>query len=485
MVLRRNLAGPPADGRSRRRRRRLRGGGVMLSVLTFVPVVGVVLACIGALVTSHVIRGRAEADYARAIAFAEAGANHELNWISGDPTNPNRAHQLVPGPGQPGPATINIPGGGTATVGVTASAGGAWSPGSTVRIVSTGRSGDVRRTIEVLGEPVGTFAPQFTLDQFAVFGIQSVSFSGSGSSATGSVGSNGTITATAGASAVNGPIVYCGSTPTLTGPNVYRQPNPYLWPTVPTMALQFKSTGMVAWKTQNNNDQLKKFHPTNGRYLLGEAVAAGYTKSDWVLTGSSFGKTPALTQDGHNGDKPGGGRYSNATDGLYGKDVLIFPPGDYYFETISLTSTKHALLVDNASGPVRIWIGGSDSGGDKIHVTTLLTDPNDPASFRVLYAKPGELSITGTTHVSGVYYVLDGSAQSSLKLSGNSNLTGAIVSNVVTITGNSTTGYPNARYPFYFGLSAPTDPPRSYRFSQTWKEISTNGSTVYADGTPY
>lgn len=478
------VLGQPIRAGSAGRRFGVRSGAALLSVLTLASVASLAIAGAGALVVSHVGRARAEADYARAIMYAEAGVNHELEWIIGDPTNPNRAHQIVPGPGQPGPMTLNLSGG-TAIVGVTDSGGGTWTVGSPVRIVSTGQSGSVKRTVEVLAQPLGTFAPQFSLDQFAVFGIQGVSFSGSGSSATGAVGSNGTITATAGASAVSGPIVYCGSTPTLTGNNVYRQPNPYYWPTVPTMALQFKADGMTAWKTQNDNDRLLKFSSANNNYLLSEAVLAGYTKSDWSLVGSSFGKTPALTEDEHNGDKPMGGRYSNATDGLYGKDVLIFPPGDYYFETISLTSNKHAILIDNASGPVRIWIGGTGTGGDKIHVTTLLTDPTDPASFRLYYAKPGELSITGTTFVSGVYYALDSSAQSSLKLSGNSNLTGAIVSNVVTISGNSTTGYPNARYPFYYGLSAPKDPARSYRFAQTWKEISTDGSTVYADGTPY
>ncbi|MCW5943374.1 MAG: hypothetical protein KIS66_14175 [Fimbriimonadaceae bacterium] len=449
--------------------RTIRRGGVLLSVLAFAAITSLIMAAVGMLVLSHLSTSRAEAGYAKAISVAEAGANYELEWIGNDPNNPNRAHQHFPNTGQPGVVTLNVPGGGTATVGVKSVEGGNWLVGSPVKVVATGTVDGVSRTVEVLANPVSVMAPAQAADEYAVFGLSSVRLNGAGSRVTGSVGTNETYSATGGAGAVSGNIAFGGVTPSVTGPRVYRQATPYAYPTVSELARRYHSAGMTAWKTQNNNDRLLKFNPNNTRFLLSEAVNAGYTKSSWTLSNSSFGKSPALTDDGFSGDRAGGGRYSNASDGLYGKKVLIFPPGDYYFESIGLTSNQSAILVDNASGPVRIWIGGNSSG-DSLHVTTLLTNPSDPGSFRVLYAKSAELSVTGTAYVSGVFYAVDDLGRSSIKLSGNSYVNGMLIANDVTISGNSEVGFPTAPL-----RPHAADPARAYRYANQWRELDARG----------
>lgn len=448
-----------------------RHGGALISVLAFAAISSLIVACVGVLVLSHLSRGRTEANYAKAISVAEAGVSHELEWIAGDPDNPNRAHQYHPTSGQPGVATIVVPGGGTAVVGVRSEAGGNWSVGSALKVVSTGTVNGVSRTVEVLAKPDSAMAPTHPEDQYTVFGLRSVTLSGANSRIVGSAGTNGSFSATGGSNAVSGKLTFGGVNPSVSGSRVYRQATAMPYPSVSDLARHFHATGMAGWKTQNNNDRIRMFNPGNARYLLSEAASAGFSKSNWPLVNGSFS---GVTTDLHTGDRAGGGRYSNSAEGIYGDKVLIFPPGDYYFEEVRLTTGQGSVLVDNASGPVRIWIGGNNGSDDTIHMTTLLTNPNDPGTFRVLYGKPQELSVTGTTYVSGVYYAVDDAGRSSIKLAGNSFVSGMLIANDVRIVGNSVVSYPSNPL-----VSQPRDPARGYRVANQWRELDSQGRPRY------
>lgn len=464
--------------------RSTRSGGTLLSVLIFSAISLTMVAVVGMMSVSHTGRSRAEASYAKALFLAEAGINHEMEWLSQDPTNPYQAHQKYPSTGQPGPATVNLTGG-QFTVSVVNEAGtGNWTVGQPLQIVSTGVADGVARTVQVRANPESTFGPMYSFSGFAMFGTKKVTITGSGSKANGSVGTNGTFSATNGAAQVNGALVFFGTSPGVTGAQVYKQSKARPYELVDDIVAREFPNGWNTLKTQNSNDKIRRFRTKNGAW--NDTVLAGFKKSTYVLTNSNF-HVSGEVYNMNTADKPrsqGGTRYCTQDQGLYNKLVLIFPPGDYYFENWGVTYDYKAILVDNANGPVRFWLGGNNSNNDNWCGPTFLTNPNDPGSFRVYYAKPKTLTVSGTADMPGLFYGVTNSASTKMVASGGTKIKGAFLGADVTLSsasGQATT----VTFPTDVSMSLQSDPVTNYRYAKYWREIRANGGAGFADGTDY
>ncbi len=441
------------------------------------------VGAVGMVMVSHVARSRTEAQYVSALYLAERGLSHELKWIEGDPFNVNRAHQKTPGAGQPGPLTVNQPYG-SFKVSVTNIDGtGPWVPGNPIRIESTGTSRGVSRTIEAKAYPDSVIGPVVAADQFAIFGQKSVSITGTGSKVVGTVGTNGSFSATKGASAVNGVLLFCGTNPSVTGANVYKETQKRAFPTVDQIVNDEFPGGWTYLKANNSNDKIRRFRLSIG--VLTDVVLAGFKKTSYTMTNTTFHVTGEL-YNMNVLDKPksqGGTRYATQNQGLYNKLVLIFPPGDYYFENWGLTYDYKAILVDNAKGPVRIWIGGTSSSNDQWQSPTFLTNPADPGSFRVYYGKNKTLTVSGTAAMPGLFYGINNGSSSNITASGGTVITGAIFGENITISsssGQTTT----VDYPTNVTLGLSSDPGSRLIMRGGWREVGSGGS-VFVDGTSH
>lgn len=455
-------------------------GGALISALTFASVTTLVIAGVGTLVLSHADRTRVEAAHSKAIHLAEAGINYEIDWVSLDPNNEDQPHHITPANSQMGIKAVPV-GKGKFEVGIVSEDGGPWKAGNPMKVISTGTYDGVSRTIEAVGRPQSAFGGMYSQHNFGVFGLKEVRLNGATNEIVGSLGTNGTVDFNPSRSSmVTGDIVFYGTNPTISGPNVYKESTAKALPTVPELAAQRFSGGLTYLKTNNDNNNLKKFNPSALNYLLTNLVGAGFTRSSWTLNNSSF---TGLLRDLHAGDKPkksGGYRYATQADGLYGKNVLIMPPGNYYFESVSVTSGSAAILVDNARGPVNIWIGGSGTSGDALNATIILTDPN-PSTFRVYYGKKADLSVNGTTWLPGVIYAVDASKTSSVTMSGNTTIYGSVFAWYVRLNGTNTIEHPGPGSSIgYLG-----DPVVGYSYGGQWREVNTQGESVFPDGTKY
>ncbi|GMV89390.1 MAG: hypothetical protein AMXMBFR81_23210 [Chthonomonas sp.] len=459
---------------------RTRTGGALISALTFASVTTLVIAGVGSLMLSHSNRARVEAAHSKAIHLAEAGINYEIDWASLDPNNEDQPHHVVPSHGQSGIKAVAV-GKGKFEVGIVSEDGSPWKAGSPMKVISTGTYGGVSRTIEAVGRPQSVFGGMYSHHNFGAFGLTNVRLNGAPNRIEGNLGTNGSVTFhPSWSSMVTGDIVFFGSNPTISGPNVYRESESKSFPTVSELVAQRFEGGWSYLKTNNDNANLKKFNPNLLNYLLTNVVGAGFTKATWTLTNNSFN---TLVPDLHAGDKPkksGGYRYNTDSDGLYGKKVLIMPPGNYYFESVSVTSGSAAILVDNSKGPVNIWIGGSGTSGDSLNCTMILTDP-DPRTFRIYYGKKADLSVNGTTWLPGAIYAVDDSKTSSVTMSGNTTIYGSVVAWYVRLNGTNTIEHPGPGSSIgYYG-----DPVVGYSYGGQWREVNAQGDSVFPDGTKY
>jgi len=456
--------------------------GALVSTLVFAAISVTMVSAVGMIMVSHVSRSRAEAQYVGALYLAEQALSHELKWIEGDPFNPNRAHQKHPEAGQPGPLEVQLPHGSFKVAVTNLDGTGPWVAGHPIRLEATGISRGISRTIEAKAYPDSVIGSSLAVDQFTIFARKSVTISGSGSKAVRAVGTNGTYTATQGASAVDGAVLFCGVNPSVTGANVYRESGKRSFPTVDDIVTE--EFGSWAWiKANNDNDKIKRFKLSLG--VLNNTVLAGFKKTSYTMTNATFHVTGEL-YNMNTLDKPksqGGTRYATQNQGLYNKLVLIFPPGDYYFENWGLTYDYKAILVDNANGPVRIWIGGNGSSNDSWQSPTFLTNPNDPGSFRVYYGKNKTLTVSGTAAMPGLFYGVNNSANSAIVASGGTVITGAIFGERVTIS-SGTKEKTTVGYPAEVTLGLTSDPGNRFVMRGGWREIGSVGS-AFTDGTSY
>lgn len=459
---------------------RIHFGGALISALTFASVTTLVIAGVGTLMLSHSDRVRVEAAHSKAIHLAEAGINYEMDWISLDPNNEDQPHHIFPSGGQSGMKAVAV-GKGKFEVGIVAEDGSPWKPGNPMKVISTGTYDGVSRTIEAVGRPQSAFGGLSSQHNFGVFGLTNVRLNGATNKIKGNLGTNGTVSFNPNRSSmVTGDLVFFGSNPNISGSNVYKESTAKSFPTVDELAAQRFTGGLTYLKANNDNAKLKKFNPGLLNYLLNNLVSAGFTRSTWTLSNSCFS---GLVADLHAGDKPkksGGYRYNTDSDGLYGKKVLIMPPGNYYFENVSVTSGSFAILVDNASGPVNIWIGGRCTMGDSLNCTIILTDP-DPSTFRIYYGKKADLSVNGTTWLPGVIYAVDSSKTSSVTMSGNTTIYGSVFAWYVRLNGTNTIEHPGPGSTIgYYG-----DPVVGYGYGGHWREVNAQGESVFPDGTKY
>ena len=464
---------------------RRQNGGVLITALIFTAIISLFALGVAMIATSHLSRSTVEADYATAIQLADAGINHEIRFLSADTSNPAQAHQEFPGNGQPGAyvgTMTGIPGGGSFRVSVMNLDGsGPWAAPNPIRIRSTGTVNGISRTVEITGKRAGIFG------EYAIYSTVSGSISGNNSIIHGNVGTNGAFAFNGGAATpniqgeltfngfpANNPVTNPGADKGFEeGPNVWWNPDPVQWPTVDEIANQLFPQGGLSWlKTNNSNANVKQFNVSDPNSLIANAITFGISTA--VLDNQSFSRA-STSQNVE--DKVGGNRYQNGYEGLFGRNVLIFGPGDYYLKGVKLTNTaNNGILIDNASGMVRIWIDGGNAK-DSLDLPVMFTS-TDKNKFRLYYNNCNELSILGNSTFNGSIYAHRDGCTSAIKIGGNSTVNGSVIGMEIVLQGNSVINFPNNG-----AGSADDDFTLFYGFANTWREINPSGGAVFPDGT--
>ena len=467
-------------------------GGVLVTALVFAVVISMFVAGVAAISVGHLGRGSTESDYATAIQLADAGINYELRWLSLDSTNFNQAHQRYPKTGQLGPYTgtaPDIPGGGSFTVSVTNVDGsGPWAPPNPLLIRSTGTINGISRTVEITGQKRSLFA------DYAIFAIVEGKLGGSSSYVVGNVGTNGGIWFSGGAAVTNiqGELFYNGypaQNPVTVEPpansgyeagaNVWWNPNPVPWPTVSEIAEQLFPGGLSYLATNNDNDQTREFSETDLNFTIDLSVSNPITNVRF-FSGNDF---RTFTLDLNIQDEPPlGNRYHDGDEGAFKKRVIIFPPGDYFFESFNLTNQEPiAILIDNAKGMVRWWVDGGNRQLDSFDAAVLFTS-TDKNKFRMYYNNCSRLSILGNSTFNGSIYAhsdgCDDPRLPEIEVGGNSVINGAVIANDVNLHGSAVINFPNGG-----GGSADDDWALWYGFRNTWRELAPSGKPLFPDGT--
>jgi Tfp pilus assembly protein PilX len=457
-------------------------GGVLVTVLVFASIISLFLAGIARLAVAHYSYANTEADNAAAIQLADAGINYELRWISEDPRDDNRAHQLYPSNGQNGAYTGTVEGvQGSYTVSVrNLSGSGSWHAPSSVIIRSTGTVNGVSRTVEVQGDKHGVF------DEYAIYATEIGTINdptvgtinGNNAVINGNYGTNGpvTVNSSQGSAAVRGEMWFNGLDPTVNGSNVFSSGMPVIFPSVPSIADEVVSGGLTTLSVSNSNSQFKQFsrdRTTDPDYTIANAIAGSIGLNNTQLNKQALN---SLTVDMNVNDKPGGTRYATSALGLYGNPVLILKPGNYYFTDIQLQPNDPAILIDNASGTVNIWVSGNNSN-DTLDTTVIFTS-TDKNKFRLYYNKCATLNINGTSTFYGSIYAVADGCDGTIKLAGNSVIAGSVIAKNVTVTGNSVVDFPNNG-----GGGGDGDWILWYGVKNNWVEVNPNGGVVFPDGT--
>jgi hypothetical protein len=340
--------------------------------------------------------------------------------------------------------------------------------------------------VEITGQKRGIF------DDYAIFAIVEGKLAGSSSTVIGNVGTNGPVWFSGGAASTNiqGELTYNGfpvQNPLVVSPgtnngyesgsNVWWNPDPVPWPTVSEIADQLFPGGLGWLSSNNNNANVKVFDPTNSSYLVSQAVNVGVHTGN--LRGNDFN---GYTLDLHPQDAPPSGtRYQDGDEGIFNRKVLIFPPGEYYFNNLTLSNNSTpGILIDNASGMVRIWVSGGSGPNDSLDIPVMFTS-TDKNKFRLYYNNCARLSIAGNSTFHGsVYGYREGCARSDspeIEVAGNSVINGSVIAPRVNVHGNSTINFPNNG-----GGAALDDYALWYGFKNTWREINPSGGAVFPDG---
>ena len=482
-------------------------GFTLMTSLAFTLVVGTVLAGVGTVVVSHSSRAFVESDYASAIQMADAGVNAEIARISSNTSDTSLADQI----GSPRVGSIaGVPGTYSVFVrpwGTNCDGTGTWLAPSDMCIESTGTVNGIARTVHIRGRRKSIF------DEYALFSYIQGNFSGGGASGgsteiVGDLGSDGSVkfNGTMSSNIVNGTLFLdgtsAGSTPS-TGSNIIKEPDPVVLPDVSEIAtLQFPGTTGLSWlATNNSNANIKVLSSTDSSWAkeltatsatLADVQAlpsAGFTSSSRTLGDPSN----STTSDTSTLDTNAGPRFYTAQDltyqinayGLNGQKVYIIPPGDYYFNNISLSQGNTGILLLTHLGQIRIWIDNPPAGkakDDTIGVPIIFTDTT-PSKFRLFYNKCANLTISGSGRFNGGFYAINSTCSNStpqMKFTGNSMIYGSVITDYFTVSGGTKVVFPNNG-----GGSDPTDFSLWFGFKDNWKEMSANedGNPVFVDGT--
>lgn len=492
-----------------------RAGFTLITALAFSLIVGTVLAGIGSLSMSHFGRSKVEGSYANAVALADAGINYEFRWVSLDPTQVKSGCTTgTPGcpdqfPGYTG-SVAGVPG--TYTVYVhdwaNGSCTGTWTnPLGDVCVQATGTVDGISRTVRVHGIHKSVF------DEFAIFAISSGTFNGGGaqgqSSIVGDMGTNGQVkfNGSTNTGYVNGTLYYNGSGTQgdPAGSNTATNSDAVKFPTVSDWANKlFPSGGLTYLQTNNSNANIKQLKSTDTALVSEPTIAgltladvnskldsAGYTAASRNLTDPT-NSTPSDTSALDNSASPSSswrfvfpGGLSGVTVGsfgTFGKRLLIFPPGDYYFTSMSLKGGTTGLLFLTHLGPIHIWIDNPSSGPNKqddLSTSAVFTDYT-PSKFRIFYNKCNQLNMTGSSVFPGGFYAVNpacGPTNPMMNIGGNGAIFGSVITQYFTVGGTTQIVFPNN------AGGDPTDFALWFGFKDNWKEVSTNGNPVFVDGT--
>lgn len=409
-------------------------GAALITAIAFTAIFSTIVGGIALYTVGTYSLAKKGTEYAAAIQLADAGTNYELRNISRN----QFATGFVP-PTASTPDTGSVSGiNGTFSAYVTSDAAGTqnWDPTKQdLYIWSTGTVNGVARRVTAHG--IGGVG---LLNQYTVYGANSITFSGSGSEVIGSIGTNGTVTSpSSGSGAVTGEIYLNGpSAGGVTGSNVTSSPDPVLFPTVDqilsaTFSAQSDPESYIS--THNNNANMRSF-----------------------VNKTSSTLSPSNTQTV--GSFPHPNKLLDPDLVQLNQNTIILPatnapaPTDYYFTDISLNGGNY-VIVDNGGlttgkgpGLVRVWMfqdgnTSNDIVSQPIAYTATPPAVPDPAQlFRLYYDKNANFQLDGDTVSGGAFYGINEYPSSTFKITGNSYTYGAVLANNINISGNSTVSFP-------------------------------------------
>ncbi len=358
-------------------------------------------------------------DSEAALLLAEAGVNDELNRISGAITSGQSvvASAPVTAKDEPYAGRKGSVAGANGTYWVYSSADAdgkvEWNGTTPFYITCNAEVDGASRRVRIGGPNFPPFQSPFA--NFAVFGYDSASSSSRANvgltgnavvEITGVIGVNGrvdggagTLTYTSGANYNIGS--YSGTSHTqLNGSQVYERSEKLVLPTVidvvrQTIAATSKMTDTEAWahlKANNNNAKGVKMW-RNGTQAGAVMTPQTTISANWPTSGGG-----AYVLTNASGATLGRWESRNLAPGSSTKRTLIFPPGDYYFDEITLADNVNTELIIDTAGltvaggnpnrtPVRFFVNGT--GKDYIRLQVAQTDPGDSAGLRIYYGKSG------------------------------------------------------------------------------------------------
>lgn len=315
-------------------------------------------------------------------------------------------------------------------------AGSIGEPGSTARIVSYGWSNGVVRRIVV--NAIAQTAPddieddtiirpsgEFSLFAWTSLTVEQNCYLSGGIGTNGVVDMGGNCTVTNGVVSCNGPDSYAvlGQNTVAT---VVNNPEPVLWPTVEQIANRLFPQGGLDWLANNNDNNLATINGVAG------------------IPNKRINTTKAVT--------------------------VVFrgkPGGANYYLTDMQFKNNATIRFDNTNGPVRIWLGPVEGGGQfwSKNGTDIVVTSADPANApRVYIATTG--GFWGKNNINcnfGVYAYneRDGRRWGCIELMNNMAFRGTFVGNTVTLKNNATI---TAQAPFWQPLGG------AYYDMSVWQE---------------
>jgi hypothetical protein len=418
-------------------------GMALILALTAVLIISMLLSGILLLSVSHFSLTNTNSAFANALYAAEAGVNHELWLISHTPAQAGSTTS---------PTTGTLGSGSFSVYSESDLNGTVWTPPNYLWVVSTGTFDGVSRTVRVMaaGGPSGGM---FGL--YALFGINSIQFGGN-FTVVGPMGTDGTVTRDQGSPNLNGDFWYCGpeaggaAVNVGTGHDVYHTPLPEAFSTVNELAVA--RAQKAPWNAASPAPPTVDFFSThNNNAAVKDPTGAA----------ASFGSPPVL--DDH--------AFTKAK-------VLVFPPGDYYFTSVDVASNK-TIRIDDAAGPVNIWIGPEGATGhgstatDTFRGTMTFPSSANPSNFHIYEGSRRTLYMNGNMTLYGNVLAYNGSAATgyygSVKFDGNMTVYGSAIANDVLkgtgsgiITFETTAGQG----------PVPGDASYYYGFTNSWEEIN-------------
>jgi len=445
---------------------RTQRGMAFILALVGVVVISILLAGILLLVASHLSLTHTNSCYANALNLAEAGINWELNKISQNPAWADTT-----------PVTQVFPAGSNRSFRVHIEAypsGGTWVPPGSFWVVSTGTVDGVSRTVRVVARGYGLHG------LYALFGIDTLAVGGN-AAINGATGTNGIVNVN-GNPSFNGNFWYCGSAtgdPVMPIPpgETFHSPLAVDWPTVDTLANQralemHQVVEAAMMYTYDEGVDFFKTHNNNGSIvdIAGDPVSiVGYKLDQAAFQQLPKDPNPYL-EDGV------------TPNPLYGKNVIVLGPGDYYFEAMDVQG-NNGLKIDTAGGVVNIWLGPADRGGgmDFVNGGCMFFTSHDTSRFHLYQGSKRTLQLTGTMDFYGNVYAYNGPDKfgqyyGTIKILGDGNIWGSVIGYDV----DKTTGSAVINFPSDGGIGpggggptpGPGEPILFYGFEQSWEEVN-------------